>query len=107
MLLRNNAAVTSNRNDNATCPTSSALATVTLRTLRPAVRASWRMSETPARETLSAGTTPKMNPLANDTRRVKSRTGALTLDVVKMPVAGRDLASSCMNTCVVENYSPA
>ena len=56
MLRRKSAAVTSKRNENATWPTSSALATVTRRRLLPAVRAdSFNPSATLARDALKAG----------------------------------------------------
>src|SRR5207237_8325674 len=63
---KNKAAVTSKRNENATCPTSSAFDNVTLLRLLPVVRASFSASATLARDALKAGIVPNMKPVARE-----------------------------------------
>ena len=89
MLRKNSAAVTSSRNENATCPTSSALADVTLLRLLPVVRASsFSASATLARDALNAGMVPNRKPVASETISAKTNTVASSFGVTKFADPG-------------------
>ena len=90
MLRRNNAAVTSSRNENATCPTSRAFASVTLLRLLPVVRASsFSASDTFARDALNAGMVPNRKPVAKEMPSAKRNTVASNFGAAKFAAAGK------------------
>src|SRR6185312_12433669 len=84
MLRKNNAAMTSDRKENATWLTIKAFEKVTRRRPPPVERiSSLSVSAIAAREARRAGTTPKRNPAATEITKAKTKTVAFRLGATR------------------------
>src|ERR1043166_1452869 len=98
MLRRNRAAVSNEKNENATWPASRAFAKVILVRLLPVVRASsFKASATLVRDARKAGIVPNTKPVNNEMIRAKTNTAASIFGVTRLAETsgGRNDHKSC------------